>query len=77
MADVTRPADAATTGSRALRGIAYDAETRVLRIVWASGRAYELDGVPAATHAGLAAAISKGMYFQKHLRDRFPTRRIS
>jgi hypothetical protein len=74
--DVDEQPASTVPGSRALRSMAYDAATRTLRIEWSSGNAYELFDVPPHLHEGLAAAPSKGRYFQDHLRDRFVHKRL-
>ena len=62
---------APSSASRAMRGFAYDAATRVLRVEWASGNVYELEDVPPSIAQGLDEARSKGRYFRDWLRDRY------
>ncbi len=61
-----------TVESRALHAIGYDAEKRVLEVIFNSGRIYQFVNVPAEDYAGLAAAPSKGSYFNTNIRDVYP-----
>jgi hypothetical protein len=57
---------------------AYDPATRTMS-VWfrASGRRYDYEDVPPETYAAYRAAFSKGSYFNRVIRDRFPHRWIA
>ncbi len=61
-----------TIESRALHAIGYDAEKRVLEVVFNSGRIYQFVNVPPEAYAALAAAPSKGGYFNANLREVYP-----
>jgi hypothetical protein len=54
----------------------YSAETRELLIGFQSGRRYVYEHVPPDIAAGLKAAPSKGEYFNEHIRDHYPFRRV-
>ena len=56
----------------------YDPNNRVLS-VWfvASGKRYDYEAVPPETYMAFCQAFSKGRFFNKHIRDRFPYRSIS
>ncbi|WP_246671387.1 KTSC domain-containing protein [Mesorhizobium sp. 8] len=41
-----------------------------------SGRRYDYEDVPPETYAAYRAAFSKGRYFNRFIRDRFPHRWI-
>lgn len=57
--------------STAIRQAIYDPAARVLTLTFVTGRRYRYVGVPAAVAEGLAAARSKGGYFNARIRDRF------
>jgi hypothetical protein len=57
--------------STVIRSFAYDPATHELRVVFQSGHPYTYRGVPEQTYAALKAAVSKGEYFNAHIRDRF------
>ena len=50
----------------------YDPETRTLFIRFTSGELYAYDGVEPETWTALRQAVSKGRFFQKHIRDHYP-----
>jgi hypothetical protein len=54
---------------------AYDPATKTMS-VWfrASGRRYDYEDVPLETYEAYRAAFSKGSYFNRFIRDRFPFR---
>ena len=64
--------------STSIRKSAYDPATRTLSIWFvASGKRYDYDDVPAELYADFREAHSKGRFFNEHIRDRFPYRRIA
>jgi hypothetical protein len=60
-----------TVGSTTLATVAYDEARRVLQLGFRSRAVYLYFGVPAAVHAALLAAPSKGRYFNQTIRGRF------
>ena len=62
--------------STTLATVAYDAAALVLWLEFRNHAAYCYFGVPAAVHQALMGADSKGAYFNRHVRNRFPYRRI-
>jgi hypothetical protein len=58
--------------STTLATIAYDNAHEVLRLKFRSGVIYQYSGVPASVHGALVAAPSKGNYFNREIRGRFP-----
>jgi hypothetical protein len=62
--------------SSTLAAGAYDAASRTLELEFRDGSAYRYAGVPAGTFEALAAAPSKGRYFNAAIRDRFPSRKV-
>lgn len=62
--------------STMLATVAYDEAREVLRLEFCSRAIYEYSDVPAAVHAALLNAPSKGGYFNLAIRGRFPYRPI-
>ena len=60
--------------STTLAAVAYDEAQEALRVAFRSGAIYQYQGVPAAIHEGLLSAVSKGSYFNRFIRGRFPYR---
>ncbi|EAB6718076.1 KTSC domain-containing protein [Salmonella enterica subsp. enterica] len=54
---------------------AYDPATRVMS-VWfvSSGRRYDYDGVPQDEYEAFTRAFSKGTWFNRFIRDKYPGR---
>jgi len=63
--------------STTLATVAYDATRQVLWLEFRSHAVYCYFGVPAAVHHGLLEAHSKGTYFNRYIRDRFPYQRVA
>ncbi|MBT2186315.1 KTSC domain-containing protein [Sphingobium nicotianae] len=61
--------------STVIHSYQYDPAACRLDIRFVSGETYSYFDVPQRIVAGLARAISKGRYFQSHIRDRFAYRR--
>ena len=62
--------------SSVLRGAWYLPERRQLDLLFTSGRRYIYSGVPASVAEGLAAAESKGRFYNLEIRNRFPCRQV-
>jgi hypothetical protein len=62
--------------SSAIRGAWYLPERRQLDLEFTSGRRYVYSGVPMAVAAGFAAAESKGRFYNREIRNRFPCREV-
>ena len=58
--------------STTLAMVAYDDARELLRLQFRSRAIYQYFGVPAAVHAALLRAPSKGSYFNRVIRGRFP-----
>ena len=58
--------------STTLATVAYDEARELLQLEFRSGAIYQYFGVPAVVHEGLLAAPSKGSYFNRLIRGRFP-----
>jgi len=52
-----------------LASVGYDRETFTLEIEFKSGSIYQYFNVPYEVYEGLMNAISKGTYFQNHIRN--------
>ena len=59
-----------------LRSVGYDPKTRVLEIEFHSGGIYGYSNVPENIHSTLINAPSKGKYFARYIKDKFPTNKI-
>lgn len=57
--------------STVIRSNRYDRGRRTLDIVFQSGRRHTYLGLPQKTYGAMKAAISKGEFFNRHIRDRF------
>jgi hypothetical protein len=58
--------------STTLAMVAYDDARELLRLEFRSRAIYQYFGVPAAVHAALLRAPSKGSYFNRVIRGRYP-----
>lgn len=61
--------------SQVIRTTAYNAERTELMVMFTSGRGYVYSLVPGFVAAALEASASKGAFFNKHIRDRYPFRK--
>ena len=61
-----------TVKSTSLATVAYDDARELLQLEFCSRAIYQYFGVPAAVHAALLGAPSKGSYFNRVIRGRFP-----
>lgn len=61
--------------STTLRAVEYHA-TGALDLYFRTGHAYRYTGVPQSTYEGLLAAPSKGRYFTRWIRKRYPAVRF-
>jgi len=57
--------------STVIRRFSYDPETRVLDVLFTTGRRYLYHAVPQAIADEFRAAFSKGRYFNAHVRDAY------
>ncbi len=58
--------------STTLLSLAYDGAREILQLEFRSRAIYHYYGVPAAVHKALLCAPSKGSYFNRVIRGRFP-----
>ena len=61
-----------TVESTTLATVAYDDARELLQLEFRSRAIYQYFGVPATVHAALLRAPSKGSYFNRVIRGRFP-----
>lgn len=61
--------------STVIRSYRYYRRRRALHIVFQSRRRYTYLGVPEKTYEAMKAAVSKGAFFNRHIRDRFTFQR--
>lgn len=61
-----------TVESAALARVAYDEARQLLRLEFRNRAIYDYFGVPVAVHQALLEAPSKGGYFHRFIRGRFP-----
>lgn len=58
--------------SKALAAAEYETDRGTLRVTFRDQRTYEYVGVPAQLYEALVNASSKGAYFNRAIRGRFP-----
>jgi hypothetical protein len=63
--------------SGVIRDSSYDTDRHELTVSFTSRRVYIYSLVPAAVAAALAGAPSKGAYFNAHVRERYPFRKVA
>ena len=66
--------DSTAVESTMLAAVAYDESQEALQLVFRSGAIYQYRGVGAERHKELLSAASKGGYFNRFIRGRFPCR---
>lgn len=67
----------ATVESSTLATVAYNEAREMLQLGFCSRAVYQYFGVPGSVHQALLDAPSKGRYFNRNIRGRFPYRPIS
>ena len=63
--------------SSMIQAVGYDAKTRILEVVFNSGRTYCYEDVPAKVYKELMAADSKGRYMRSEIIDMYPDYSVS
>lgn len=66
-----------TMPSTVIRRFMYMPEEQELTIEFVTGRRYVYSSVPPEDVEQFRAAFSKGVHFNRHIRDRFPCRELS
>ena len=62
--------------STVIKSFEYDRRRASLAVTFQNGRRYRYDQVPPATFEAMRGAFSKGSFFNREIRDRFPCTRI-
>jgi len=62
--------------STVIRRFDYSPDVRELTVEFVTGRRYVYSGVPLEEAEALRAAFSKGVHFNKKIRDRYPYREL-
>lgn len=63
--------------STVIKSFSYAPERCELIVEFVSGRRYLYSGVPAETAQAMRGAFAKGIFFNRHVRDRFPCREVA
>ena len=63
--------------STVIRRFDYRPGSRELEVQFVTGRRYLYAGVPPEEAAAFHAAFAKGVYFNRHIRDRYKCREIT
>lgn len=63
--------------SSVIRDFDYDSDTQELTITFVTGRIYIYLAVPPEAYDEFATALSKGTYFNRHIRDAYEFREIT
>ena len=63
--------------STVIRAARFDPDTGVLDIIFTTGRRYLYSDVPPEAVADFRAAYSKGVHFNRYIRDRFAVRELT
>jgi hypothetical protein len=62
--------------SSLLLTVGYDEGDSLLEIQFKNSGTYRYEGVPSSVYQGLMAAESKGSYFDKNIRNKYPFRKL-
>jgi KTSC domain len=57
--------------STAIQAMEYNPASRQLRVTFPGGNAYKYYDVPRSVYEGFLDAKSKGLYFNRYIRDRY------
>jgi len=68
--------DYVTVISGNIQAVGWDSPPNTLYVKFKAGTQYAYVGVPKNIFDALLKAPSKGQFFAKHIRDKYPTRRI-
>lgn len=62
--------------SSVIAGMIYFADTATLRIYFISGKVYDYINVSEGLYKRMKASFSKGGFFNKYVKDKFPFRKV-
>lgn len=68
--------DRQPVSSSNIHSVGYEAESQTLEVEFHHGGIYRYANVPENVYQGLMQAGSIGSYFNRNIRDQYPTRRI-
>ena len=60
----------------ALQSVGYEITRKVLEVEMCSGEVYAYEGVPYPVYCSLMTARSRNRYFQKKVRNSYPSRKV-
>ena len=63
--------------SSVIRRFAWRADQSVLDVEFVTGRVYRYAGVPEAEASGMRRVLSKGGYFNRHIRHSYPCEQLA
>lgn len=63
--------------STVIRRFDYSPHRRELTVEFVTGRRYVYSGVPEEEAGAMRNAFAKGVYFNQHIRDRYPFRALA
>lgn len=63
--------------SSMIQAVGYDAKTKILEVLFDSGKTYGYEDVPVEVYEGLMAASSKGQYMRSSIIDCYNDYKIS
>jgi hypothetical protein len=56
--------------------IDYNASTGILKITFVSGKVYDYENVPEDVYVAMKTSGSKGIFFNEHIKGKFPFKRL-
>jgi len=59
-----------------LKSVGYDPASSVLEIEFHNGSIYQYRGVPKSIYVALMAAASLGSFFHRHIKDKYPYKKV-
>lgn len=62
--------------SSSVTSVGFDVALSTMDVEFAGGAVYRYFAVPAAVHAALMGASSKGVFFNQHVRAKYPFARV-
>lgn len=74
---ISKPLQMLAIRSSSLAQVVYDCHQLVLHVHFRDGSAYEYRNVPHQAYLDLMRADSKGAYFNRHIRNRYPQIKMS
>ena len=63
--------------STVIASFSYNADRHALTIVFVSGMVYQYKNVPEEIYKAMKSSTSKGIYFNKHIKDKYEFEKMS